>query len=84
MNWKYTDKILRSILAHNNDHNNEFESVANTKKELILHLKSYSCWKNLPTPILTSIEKATTFYSFNNALDKVYDYADANKIWIEF
>lgn len=82
--WKYSDTILRGILDRNNDEDNEAESVANTKKELIPHLKTAPHFKMLPSGVIGEMEKSTTFHSFNRALDKVFDFADQNLIWIEF
>ena len=83
-NWVYTDNILRGILKRNDDPDNETDSVKNTKEELILHLKTAKCFNHLPPAVIWKIEKATTFHTFNQALDMVFDYADDNRIWIEF
>ena len=82
-NWIHRDNILRGILDRNNDPDNEMESVANTKKELIPHLQTSPLYKLLPRNTIQSMEQSTTFHSFNQVLAKVFDYADANKIWIE-
>ena len=82
-NWIYRDKELRGIVNRNNDPDNEAESVSNTKLELIPHLKSAPHFKTLPPRVIRDMEEATTFHSFNRALDKVFDFADQNLIWIE-
>ncbi len=56
----------------------------NTKKELIPHLKETRCWDGLNPLVLKRIEESKTFYTLNNALNDVYDFADANKIWLGF
>ena len=83
-NWIHRDNILRGILTRNNDPDNEQVSVANTKKELIPHLRTAKCFNRLLPTIISKMERATTFHTFNQALDMVFDYADDNKIWIEF
>jgi hypothetical protein len=81
--WKYTDTELKKIL-HRNYSDDETQSVANTIKELIPHLKSQKCYANLPQGIIKAFEKSKTFYTFNNALNFLYDYCDDNKIWTGF
>ena len=83
MNWSYRDKLLRGILDRNHDPDNELESVANVKGELMPHLKTARWFKQLSPTVIAKMEKATTFHSFNQALDMVFDYADDNNIWIE-
>ena len=82
-NWIYRDEKLRGILNRNNDPDNEMESIANTKEELITHLKTTRCFNRLPLSVFEKMGKATTFHTFNRALDMVFDYADENKVWIE-
>ena len=82
-NWIYTDKELKAILKRNDDPDNEIESVKKTKAELIPHLKTTPCFRNLPSAVINSLEKSNTFHSFNRALDLVFDYADDNRIWLE-
>lgn len=81
--WRYKDTTSKSILAHNNS-DNETESVANTKKELVPYLKSCPLYKRLNPQVIRQLENATTFYSINNAIASIYDYADAEKIWLGF
>ena len=81
-NWNLKDEELKRIMAKHNDPDNELESVANTKVELIPHLKNNPCWRRLPSPVMAKLEKATTFHGFNQALNMIYDYADDNKIWL--
>ena len=83
-NWTLKDEELKRIMAKHNDLDNELESVANTKTELIPHLKNNPCWHRLPRPVITKLEKAQTFHGFNQALNMIYDYADDNKIWLGF
>ena len=82
-NWRIRDTVLRDILKRNDDDDNEIESVANTKKELIPHLKVAPHFKTLSPDVITEMDKSTTFHSFNRALDKVFDFADDNLIWID-
>ena len=82
-NWTRRDNILRGILNRNNDPDNEVVSVASTKKELIPHLQISPLYKLLSPHVIRAMEQATTFHSFNQTLDKVFDYADDNRIWIE-
>ena len=82
-NWIHRDGELRQILARNDDPDNETESVANTKKELIPHLKTAEWFNHLSPSVIQKMEKSTTFHTFNQALELVFDYADDNKIWIE-
>ncbi len=83
-NWIHKDKELRGILNRNDDPDNEIESVASTKKELIPYLQTAKWFRFLPPSVIEKMEKATTFHTFNRALSLVFDYADDNKIWIEF
>ena len=82
--WIDRDKKLRGILDRNNDPDNEIESVANAKRELIPHLKTVKWFSRLAPSVTEKMEKATTFHTFNQALSLVFDYADETKIWIEF
>lgn len=82
-NWQQKDKLLRGILKKHDDPDNELESVSNTKKELIPHLRTSPMYRLLPRSVVQMMEKATTFHSFNQALDGVFDFADDNLIWIE-
>lgn len=81
--WQQKDRLLRSILKKNDNPDDELVSVANTKKELIPHLKTSPLYKQLPRTVIPAMERSTTFHSFNRALDKVFDFADDNLIWIE-
>lgn len=83
-NWLHKDEELKKIMARHNDADNETKSVADTKAELIPHLKSNPCYARLPRHIIGELEKATTFHTFNRALGKIYDYADENRIWLGF
>ena len=83
-NWKIKDKQLRSILDRNNDPENEQISISNTKKELIPYLQNTPHFASLPRAIIHKMQEATTFHTFNRALDRVWDFADDNLIWIEF
>jgi len=83
-NWKIKDTQLRSILDRNNDPDNEKISVFNTKKELIPYLQNTPHFISLPRVIISKMQEATTFHTFNKTLDKVWDFADENLIWIEF
>ncbi|KKM90940.1 hypothetical protein LCGC14_1233600 [marine sediment metagenome] len=82
-NWRIKDTALRGILERNDDDDNEIESVANTKKELIPHLKTALHFKALSPDVVAEMDRSTTFHSFNRALDKVFGFADRNLIWIE-
>ena len=81
--WRHTDTTFKSILARNNS-DDEMESVANTKKELIPYLKSCPLYRQLNPTVMKRLEKATTFYTINSAISDIYDYADDNKIWLGF
>jgi hypothetical protein len=83
-NWIYRDTKLRGILNRNNDPDNEEESVQNTLKELVPHLKNTSCYKDLDLNIIKSLKRSKTFYGFNHCLNQIYDYADFRKIFIDF
>jgi len=83
-NWSYTDHEFRAILNRNNDPENEEQSVENTKKELIPHLKMTLVWKNLPEHYFDAMKLAHTFHTLNRVLDSIYDFADDNRIWIDF
>jgi hypothetical protein len=82
--WRYTDKELKQILHRNNDPDNEEQSVLNTVKELIPHLKKTPCYNNLDEIIYIYLQNAKTFHTFNQALNAIYDYANENKIWLGF
>jgi len=82
--WTHKDNKLREILQRNNDPDNELESITNTKNELIPHLKTSPLYRLLTPSVVESMQKVTTFHTFNQALDKVFDYADDNGIWVEF
>ena len=84
INWRIRDIELRAILQSNNDPDNEFESVANTKQKLIPYLKNTKHFRGLSPNIIRALEKSQTFHAFNIALDKVWDWADQNSIWIDF
>jgi len=79
--WIYKDTELRGILEANDDPDNEEESVTNTVKQLIPHLKSKPYWKGFNAQ---RFRRAKTFYAFNRILDELFDFADANRIWIDF
>jgi len=80
--WRYHCEEFKKILHHNDDEDDEEGSVARTKVELLPFLRSTSCFKRLDASVLTSLEKAKTFHTLNRALDRVYDYADENRIWL--
>ncbi len=82
--WKFKDEKFKKILARHNDPDNELQSVAGTITELVPHLKDYPAWRTLPIGIITNIERATTFHSLNREINSLYDFADANKIWLGF
>jgi hypothetical protein len=81
--WRHTDTTFKSILARN-DSEDEMESVANTKRELASYLITCPLYSRLNRKVISQLEDATTFYSLNNAIAKIYDYADAEKIWLGF
>jgi len=37
----------------------------------------------LPTNIIGRLKRARTERGFNNALDEMWDWADANRVWIQ-
>jgi hypothetical protein len=82
--WRYKDTKLRGILHRNDDPDNEEVSVVNTVKELVPHLKTEPCYKGLNPLVIKHLEAAKTFFAINRVISMVYDYADDNKIWIEF
>jgi len=82
--WRLKDEEFKRILHCHNDPDNEMVSVANTVAEIVPHLKANPCWARLPASILAAIATAITFHSLNRALEKVYDFADDNKIWLGF
>lgn len=81
-NWVYVKKEFREILRRNDNADDEFGCVKATKAELIPYLKREPCFKSLPKKVLQELEASTTFYSFNSALNLVYDYADEHRIWL--
>ncbi len=81
-NWVHTDKELRRILKKNDDPDNESESVSHTKAELIPYLKGAPHFGLLSPSIIEEMEKSSTFHSFNQSLNRIWDYADEHKIWI--
>lgn len=83
-NWRFRDEELKKILHRNDEPDNEIVSVAKTKAELIPHLRQNPCYADLPHSIRDRISKASTFHSFNQALDTLYDFADDKKIWLGF
>ena len=83
MNWMHRDPILRGIIKDIENPDDELNTVLKAKTKLVFHLKGYPCYKNLSPNIITELEESTTYYSFIKVLDKVYDFADENKIWIE-
>ena len=83
-NWLLKDEELKRILARTDDPDDEATSVANTKRELIPHLKGSPCYAHLSKQVMAKLERATTFHTFNQALNSVYDYADDNRIWLGF
>ena len=84
MNWATNDPLFKRILARNNDPDNEELSVANTKKELLEHLKNTHCWQGLSIKTIQALKQAQTFHSLNRVLDELYDFADSERIWTGF
>jgi hypothetical protein len=82
--WRLEDKEFKVILHRNNNSDDEEVSVANTKAELIPHLKTHKAWIGLQYIVIQDIERAKTFHSLNKAISLLYDYADAKKIWLGF
>ncbi len=82
--WQLEDKELKGILYRNNDLSNENVSVEKTIAELLLHIKNTSWWKDLESSTIKQLEEAKTFHTLNQALNKIYDFADDNKIWLGF
>ena len=82
IDWKLEDTDFKRILHRNEDPDNEIISVAQTIAQFIPHLKANPCWARLPETTLTAISNATTFHSFNRALDLLYNFADDSKIWL--
>lgn len=83
MSWKYVDHDFKKCLSSYITSAHEKEIVIKSKKLLLEHLKKIEYYKDLDSSIIESLEKAETLFSFNFALDKIYDYANDNKIWIE-
>ena len=82
--WRLRDEEFKKILARHDDPDDELQSVVGTVAELIPHLKTNPVWCTLPRSAITRIEQATTFHSLNRAIDRLYDFADDNKIWLGF
>jgi len=80
--WRLQDSEFKRILARHNDPENELASVVGTIAELVPHLKTSVCWHGLPKVEVAQVKEATTFHSLNRAIEKLYDYADDNKIWL--
>ncbi len=81
-NWVQRAEEFKVILSRNNDPDNEVKSVEDTKRELFPYLKRTPCFARLPKSTLDLLNNATTFYTINRAIDKIYDFADDNKIWL--
>ena len=82
MNWKYHLPKFKEILDRNNDEDDEAGSVKRTKAELIPFLRAEPAFKLLSMRVISALEEATTFHTFNQALAAVYDFADDNRIWL--
>ena len=82
--WRFRDEELKRILHRNDNTDNEIVSVVKTVAELVPHLKANPCYADLPKAIITQISQATTFHSFNQALSKIYDFADDKGVWLGF
>ncbi len=83
-NWIIRDTGLKTILSHNNDPDNEEESVARTIKELVPYLKETRHFTTLDRKVIDQMQGAKTFHQFNQALDSIYDFANEKKIWLGF
>lgn len=82
MNWKCHLPKFKEILDQNNDEDDEAGSVKRTKEELIPFLRAEPAFKRLGTRVISALEEATTFHTFNQALKAVYDFADDKRIWL--
>ncbi len=82
--WKLRDKEFKGILARHDNADDELGSVEGAKAELLPHLRTHEAWSSLPSGVIQDVAMAKTFTSFNRAIDKIYDYADENKIWLGF
>lgn len=82
MNWKYKVKIM-----HLMDDKEDIASVRKNMMEIADALKTYNCFDgfdkskfyNIPDcdDVVRPIDYA------NKLIDRMYDYADTHKIWIE-
>ena len=78
--WFYRVEEFHTILGEA-DEDDEVGSVAKTKERL-LPLLEKPPFLGLRASTLVAIREATTFHTFNRALDQVYDYADQQRIWL--
>ena len=83
-NWRYRDRIFKAILARNVNPDDEFLSVEAIKKELLPYLQKTSHWQGVCEENLADLKRARTFHALNRVLALLYDYADENKIWLDF
>jgi len=80
--WLHKLPEFKQILEKNDDADNERESVTKTKTELIDFMRKQKCFDSIPALVMQGLSQADTFHSFNQALNKVYDFCDAHAIWL--
>ena len=78
-NWK-TEVKFRDLLKEYNA--NADDESAEIQRVIPLWIKRFNSYQVL-TPFIEPLRKVKTEAGFNKLLGKVYDYCDANRIWVE-
>ena len=80
--WDHHVK-LKHLMIENEDRS----SVVRSMRHIADEIKKYSCFDLFPVHHFYRIRRADDVISSldyaNKLIDKMYDYADANRIWIE-
>ena len=79
MKWLKTVKF-RDLLSEYNNDADEIEEIKRIKPIWIERFNSIECLESF----VESLKKVKTLNQFNNWLNKVYDFCDDNRIWVDF
>lgn len=84
MQWMYNVNIAKFDLA-GKEHDED--AVRKTLSELADYLNQQRCFSRFNAKQLRNIPESDDYFSFEDyvirALEKMYDYADDNRIWLE-
>jgi hypothetical protein len=79
MNWQEKVNFRDLLKEYNLDADDELAEVERVKPLWIERFNSIPCLESF----IPSIKKVKTEAQFNKLLNRIYDFCDANRIWVE-